>query len=235
MKKTLILFLVACSFLANAAGVPIEKEVPVDHLYIPAGFDSNDNVEVVITGFLPNLCHKNPDAKVTYNSAGNVDIKVTSLYYDESNPFCPEMVVPFTLPVSLGVMDTGVYAIAVNQGSQKSKTGKLVVMESVSNAIDNYHYAYVSNVLKKEGSHRIHLKGYNPSDCFVLDKITAQSNKSDTFSILPKMKQIREFCPMKMVPFTYEFEVPKTLTKKQILLHVRTMDGKSVNTIMRQP
>lgn len=237
MKKTLILFLVACSYLANAAGlagVPIEKEVPVDHLYIPSGFDSNDNIEVVITGFLPNLCHKNPSAKVNF-TGGDINVEVTSLYYDESNPFCPEMVVPFTLPVSLGVLDSGEYKIAVNANNQKSKTGRLVVQESVSNAIDNYHYAYVSNVLKKEGSHRIHLKGYNPSDCFVLDKIEAHSNKSDTFAILPKMKQIRDFCPMKMVPFTYEFDVPKTLSRKQILLHVRTMDGKSVNTIMLQP
>lgn len=234
MKKTLILFLIACSYLANAAGVPIEKEVPVDHLYIPSGFDSNDNVEVVVTGFLPNLCHKNPDAKVSF-TGGEVNIEVTSLYYDESNPFCPEMVVPFTLPVSLGVLDSGEYKIAVNANNQKSKTGRLVVQESISNAIDNYHYAYVENVLKKEGSHRIHLKGYNPSDCFVLEKIEAQSNGADTFSILPKMKQVRDFCPMKMVPFTYEFDVPKSLNKKRILLHVRTMDGKSINTIMLQP
>lgn len=232
MKKTIFTILLTMVGSAMAAGVPIEKQVPVDHLYIPAGFDSNDNVEVVVTGFLPNLCHKNPNAKVKFDANGRVDIEVTSLYYDETNPFCPEMVVPFTLPVSLGVLDTGSYAVAVN--NEKSNIGTLNVQESTSNAIDSYHYAYVSNVLKKPGSHRIHLKGYNPSDCFVLDKVESISNNKDSFSILPKMKQIRDFCPMKMVPFTYEYDVPKTLTKKNILLHVRTMDGKSVNTILGQ-
>jgi hypothetical protein len=232
MKKTIFTILLTMIGSAMAAGVPIEKRVPIDHLYIPAGFDSNDNVEVVVTGFLPNLCHKNPSAKVTFDANGQVDLEVTSLYYDETNPFCPEMVVPFTLPVSLGVLDTGEYSVVVNH--EKGNTGKLMVAESTSNAIDSYHYAYVSNVLKKPGSHRIHLKGYNPSDCFVLDKIESVSNKRDSFSILPKMKQIRDFCPMKMVPFTYEYDVPKTLNKKNILLHVRTMDGKSVNTILGQ-
>jgi hypothetical protein len=232
MKKTIFTILLTMVGSAMASGVPIEKQVPVDHLYIPAGFDSNDNVEVVVTGFLPNLCHKNPSAKVKFEANGRIDIEVTSLYYDESNPFCPEMVVPFTLPVSLGVMDTGEYAVAVN--NEKSNTGRLTVQESTSNAIDTYHYAYVSNVLKKPGSHRIHLKGYNPSDCFVLDKVESISNNKDSFSILPKMKQIRDFCPMKMVPFTYEYDVPKTLTKKNVLLHVRTMDGKSINTILGQ-
>jgi len=235
MKKTI--FAVLLLVIGNVfAGVPQERRVPVDHLYIPAGFDSNDNVEVVVTGFLPNLCHKNPDAAVTYKTNGDVEVEVTSLYYDETNPFCPEMVVPFTLSVPLGVMDAGEYKINVNKENNKNKAieSTLVVQESISNAIDTYHYAYVSNVLKKPGSHRIHLKGYNPSDCFVLDKIESIDNGKDTFSVLPKMKQVRSFCPMKMVPFTYEFEVPKNLNEKNILIHVRTMDGKSINTILAQ-
>ncbi|MCT4642196.1 MAG: hypothetical protein N4A33_07835 [Bacteriovoracaceae bacterium] len=231
MKKTLFTILATLS-TSLLAGVPSIKQVPIDHLYIPAGFDSNDNTEVIITGFLPNLCHKNPTAKINIDENKNINIKVTSLYYDKSNPFCPQMIVPFTLPVSLGVVQPGQYKVIVNNDKQKS--AKLKVQESTSSAIDNYHYAYVSNVLTTPGSNKIQLKGYNPSDCFVLDKIESISNKKDTFSILPKMKQVNEFCPMKMVPFTYEFEVPETLPKNNILLHVRKMDGKSVNTILIQ-
>ena len=73
------------------AGTPVEKMIPVDHAFIPAGFDSNDSVEIVITGYLPNLCHKAPSAKVEITGT-KVDVKMTSLYYQESNPFCPEMV-----------------------------------------------------------------------------------------------------------------------------------------------
>ena len=44
------------------------------------------------------------------------------------------------------------------------------------------------------------------------------------------MKQVRTHCPKKMIPFTYEFEVPQNLEADKVLLHVRVMDGRSVNT-----
>ena len=36
---------------------------------------------------------------------------------------------------------------------------------------------------------------------------------------------------MKMVPFSYDMEVPSNLNAAKVLLHVRVMDGKSVNSI----
>ena len=56
MKKIITLFLFTVAALVNAS-TPTEKLVPVDHIYVPTGFDSNDTVEVVVTGYLPNLCH----------------------------------------------------------------------------------------------------------------------------------------------------------------------------------
>jgi hypothetical protein len=48
------------------------------------------------------------------------------------------------------------------------------------------------------------------------------------------MKKIRDFCPMKMTPFSYDIEVPKSLANPKILLHVRSMDGNSINSIFHQ-
>lgn len=233
MMKSLLVASVLVGSLAHAS-TPIEKMVPVDHAFIPAGFDSNDNVEIVVTGYLPNLCHKAPNAKVTMNGS-NIDIKVTSLYYHQSNPFCPEMVVPFTETVQLGIMDKGNYKITVNGKSPWEQNEKMAVAESTSNAIDEFNYAYVQYIDKEVGNNEVALKGYNPSDCFILDKIDHVNNKKDTYSILPKMKQIREFCPMKMIPFSYDWDVPAELpNQKNVLLHVRTMDGHSVNTIFQR-
>jgi hypothetical protein len=74
------------------------------------------------------------------------------------------------------------------------------------------------------------LKGYNPSDCFELKEIIIIDNGVDTYSVLPKMKQVKEFCPKKMIPFAYEVEVPQRLEADKVLLHVRVMDGRSVNS-----
>ncbi|MEE3077950.1 MAG: hypothetical protein VX341_01335 [Bdellovibrionota bacterium] len=212
------------------AGTPVETLVPIQNIFSPEGFDSNDNVEVIVEGQLPNLCHKTPMKKVTIKG-NTIDIKVTALSYHESNPFCPEMVVPFLETVSLGVLDKGNYKINVNGKTVFAKDGVLTVNESTSDAVDESVYARVDYIEKSHGSRTVKLKGYNPSDCFVLEKIEVFHNNKDVYSILPKMKQISDFCPMKMIPFEYDVEVPKTLNKSRVLLHVRAMEGKSINTI----
>ena len=169
MKKTI--FCIFTLFLTGSiasAGIPTQKVIPVTHVFVPSGFDSNDNSEIILTGFLPNLCHKTPKANAMV-TGNKIDILLTSLYYDESNPFCPEMVVPFTETLELGVLDKGKYEITVNGKS--------------------------------------------------------------TYSILPKMKQVRSHCPMKLVPFEYEWKVPNDIDRNEVLLHVRTLEGRSRNTL----
>ena len=229
MKVLFSSLIVMMGGLVNAS-TPIEMLVPVDHVYAPIGFDSNDSVEIVVTGFLPNLCHKSPEANVTIEG-NNVKVEVSSLYYQESNPYCPTMVVPFTKTIDLGLLDKGNYNIKVNGKSPWELTEKINVSESTSSAVDDFHYAYVNYIDKEVANGEVVLRGYNPSDCFVLDKIDYVHNGKDTYSVLPKMKQIRSFCPMKMVPFKYSWKVPNDLNKSKVLIHVRTMDGKSVNSV----
>ena len=227
MKKTILMMVLG--LLANA-GTPVERLVPVKNIFSPEGFDSNDNVEVIVEGHLPNLCHKTPMKTVSING-NSIDIKVTALHYHDSNPFCPQVIVPFLETVSLGVLDKGDYKITVNGKTIFEKEGSLSINESTSDAVDEHVYARVNYIEKTEGSRIVKLKGYNPSDCFVLDKIEVINNGKDVYSILPQMKQVRPDCPMEMLEFEYEVEVPNDLKSDRVLLHVRAMKGKSVNTI----
>lgn len=229
MKLQFIMTLFLSASIVQAS-VPEQKLVPVDHLYVPAGFDTNDNSEIVITGFLPNLCHKSPSSLVK-KTGKKINIEVSSLYYHESNPFCPEMVVPFVETVKLGLLDKGNYEVTVNGKSPWELNEKIAISESTSASVDDHHYAYVSYVDKETASGEVVLRGYNPSDCFELDRIDYLSNKKDTLSVMPIMKQVRGFCPMKMVPFSYKWRVPTELSARKVLLHVRTMDGTSVNSV----
>lgn len=230
MKTTILITILALVSLAGnaAASTTTVKKVPVNHVFSPTGFDSNDSSEIVISGILPNLCYKSPSSAVTVNGK-NIEVEVTSLYHPEVA--CPEMAVPFTETVHLGVMDKGNYKITVNKKSQFQIASSIKIAESTSNSVDDFNYAYVDYVEKELGSNIVKLKGFNPSDCFVLDKVDYVSNGSDTYSVLPKMKQVSSFCPMKLVPFSYEFEVPKELNAPKVLLHVRTMNGNAVNSI----
>ena len=225
-----LLAVLALSTGVAMASTPVEIMAPIDHIYSPKGFDTNDNTEVIIEGYLPNLCHKAPSSTVSVVGT-KINIKVTALRYHPSNPFCPEAIVPFVETVKVGLLDKGNYDIVVNGRSIYEKQGQIAIAEATSNSIDEHVYAAVEYVEKQAGSREVTLKGYNPSDCFVLDEVNVVDNGKDVYSVLPKMKQISDFCPMKMVPFAYKMEVPTTLKKDKVLLHVRAMDGTSVNSL----
>jgi len=214
------------------ASIPVvsyEANVPVDHVYSPAGFDSNDNSEVVISGFLPNLCYKAPQHMVNVKD-GKINISVKAIKNQRGLGFCADVIVPYIEYVNLGVLDKGKYDISVNENSQWEKRSKMQIAEASSSSIDEVVYANVEEVVKSDdGSRKVILKGHNPSDCFELKEIEVKDNGVDVYSVLPKMKQVRAFCPKKMIPFSYEFEVPQNLDADKVLLHVRVMDGRSVN------
>ena len=227
-----ILFTLAFLFVGFAqAGTPIETIVPIDEVYSPAGFDSNDSSEVVVSGWLPNLCHKSPKTSFTIKN-NKIDIKVTALKYNATNPFCPELIVPFVKSINVGILDKGRYQISVNGSTIYAKNSEIQINESSSSAVDDFIYANVHYVQQKSGTNMVNLNGYNPSDCLVLDKVKFIDNGVNAFSVLPIMKKVSDFCPMKLVPFSHSVEVPDTLKHKKILLHVRSMDGNSVNSLL---
>lgn len=225
----LIAALALIPIMSMAAPVTYEADVPVDHVFTPAGFDSNDNAEVVVTGFLPNLCYKAPKSVVSVND-GKISVSVKAIKKVVPMGFCANVIVPYVEYINIGVLDKGKYQIAVNEKSNWEKKSSISIAEASSNSIDDAVYASVDEIsFGDEGSRKVLLKGYNPSDCFELKEIVIMDNGVDTYSVLPKMKQVRAFCPKKMIPFSYEFEVPEKLEADKVLLHVRVMDGRSVN------
>jgi hypothetical protein len=230
-KKSLLVVLAIVPALGFAAqSKSYSTIVPVDHIYSPAGFDSNDNTEVVVTGYLPNLCYKAPRSAVTVKD-GKISVSVKAIRNDNAMGFCANVKVPYVEYINIGVLDKGQYNVAINEASKLEKFSKLFIAETSSNSIDDVVYANVDQVVRADESSRtVLLKGYNPSDCFELKEITIKDNGSDTYSILPQMKQVRAQCPKKMIPFVYEIEVPQNLEADKVLLHVRVMDGRSVNT-----
>lgn len=230
MKFALLFLSFAVGCFAFASG-PITKQVPVENVFIPSGFDDNDAVEIVVTGYLPNLCYKSPGYSIEIKG-NTIEVSVHSLFYYSKSLHCAEMIVPFMEVVSLGVLKQGSYDVVVNRKTDMSKKGELNISAAQTSSADNFNYAYVNYIEVTEDKNKIKLKGHSVSDCFILDRIDHKSNGKDTYSILPKLKQISDFCPMKMVPFTEEYELPQELKASKILLHVRTLNGKSYNRVI---
>lgn len=228
--KTLTTLALALFCINASASTPVAIELPVEHIYSPSGFHDHEETEVIISGHLPNLCHQSPKTEVRVKGK-TIEIKVTALHYEPGNPFCANVLVPFIETVQVGVLDKGDYKIVVNPKSVFTKKSAITVEERDFDAIDDIVFANVYQIEKMGMTETILLKGYNPSDCFVLDKIDYKHNGKDTYSIYPKMKQISDFCPRKLVPFVYKYEVPKDLSFPKVLLHVKAMDGRSINTL----
>lgn len=232
MKSLLIALSFFSGVLPTIVNAQPPSKVPVNiyHTYLPTGFDSNDGAEVFVSGALPNTCYKNPFSVV--KQVGNkIEIEVMAYYQGGEEAKCAEMLVPFLEKVELGVLDKGNYSVLATSGPQVLKVKDLKITESTSNSIDDFVYASVDYIEDNQFNRTVKLNGYNPSDCYVFEKVEVISNKDDTYSILPIMKKISDFCPMKGVAFSYEVEIPKDLKKNTVLLHVRTMDGRSINRL----
>lgn len=222
--------MISSSLFAEQSRSKIERvEVPAVHSYIPKGYDSNDNIELVAEGYLPNLCYKSPHADVEVKG-NRIDVTLKAWSTDNGEMLCAEMIVPFIEVYSVGVLDKGTYFVSVNGGPVR----ELFVEEATSDAIDENVYANVETIEPLNGSGLVKVKGHNPSSCFEFDRFEVYDNGEDVYSVLPIMEQVSDFCPMKMVPFTYELEVPSTLERERVLLHVRALNGKSVNALYHQ-
>lgn len=223
--KFLAIMIMMISFAAKIQAYHMQA-VPVDNIFAPNGYNSNDNVEVVVSGFLPNLCYR--DLEIVPQVDGNqVKIRVQAKSYDGPGIGCADVIVPFIENVKIGLLDQGDYDVIANN----DRKVPLYVEEFSDDAIDDEFLANVESIEKNIDSRIIKLKGHNPSDCYEFDRFDVSDNGIDVYSVKPIMKKVRDFCPMKMIPFELNYEVPQDLMSNRILIHVRSMYGQSVNSL----
>jgi len=113
------------------------------------------------------------------------------------------------------------------------RTSEIKIVEATSSAVDDNVYADVNTVERIPGTRTMALKGENPVTCYDLDQVKYVSNGRDTYSVLPVLKKVSDNCAKKPAAFTYYWDVPTDLSaiEKEPLLHVRVMNGKSVNVL----
>jgi hypothetical protein len=213
---------------SQASTIEIQKRpVEIYNTYIANGFDNNDAITVTVSGALPNTCYFSPHTEVV-NLNGEVRVMVFA-YYDENRANkCLQMKVPFLVDAQLGILESGDYAIVAQSGYTVLGTKKLNVAKSQGPAGDGYLYANVQFVEDNDWDRTLKMSGVNPSDCFELDRVEVYSNGVDTYSILPILKKVKEECLPIPTRFSYEVEIPLTLKREKVLLHIRVMNGQSL-------
>ncbi len=238
MKFFLSAFVLFTTLSVYAQNEPIVISSPVDHLYVPRGFDNNDNVEVVVTGRFPNPCYIKNSVYVELRD-DVILIEVSALKKDNPNTaMCAPMEVPFKESITIGNLQGGQYKILVNQNTRYEQKANLEVAVSDSQSVDDHLYPIVEYVeLGFTGglSGDAIIIARSPSDCVVFDKLKYISNDNDTISILPIMKKISGDCNrrQKRLEIPIKFN-PDSFRNSNILLFVRSIEGKSVHSIVQK-
>ncbi len=218
-----LLFLTLIPSMVNAAE---RINIPTNEVYTPKGFDANDNAEVIVTGVLPNLCYQNPKYDLDIQGK-DIFIDVSATYIDTF--VCAEVAVPYLKVIDLGVLPAGDYNVFVNKNDATPLQESIKIVPKNRGRIDQFRYPVVADVKYDKAANKIAISGYKPSDCFQFDGVEVYTDNDKIVTILPKMRQIRDFCPRKMTPVSEEVTLPDLKPNSKHLIHVRSLNQESKN------
>lgn len=223
------------------AGNPILVKAPVEKVFVPLGFDTNDNVEVFYHGHFPNSCYKVGPAKASLDEKNKViSVQASAYYYPGS--FCAQMLVPFSGSIKMGIMPEGEYSVAVDGDGQVTEAALQIKIASSPNP-DDFLYAPVESIKvindpEKESDIQLKIEGTYPFmfvGCMVLRDLKTSLTPGNVIVVQPVAELVdgpeclsqaddKRFSYIKPLGFS-----PK---KEEYLLHARSTSGSSVNRVI---
>lgn len=222
--------------IAWANTKPTLVPAPVTKLFAPAGFDSNDDAEIVIHGHFPSWCYKLGQVTAEVDTV-NHRIVVHPMTWFYRDGICHEMLVPYVTSVKLGPLPSGEYSVEVS-GLTDNTT--LSIAETTAANPDAHIYAPVDTVewIKDEqGRQVIRLSGAPlevEDGCLVLvESRLIQSD--DTFVVLPitTIESDPGVCgELDLDRFSYDVVLPESVKAGEYLVHVRVLAGQSLNRLV---
>ena len=145
-QKILNKLVAVLSGVTLAAGVSFAADnivkVDADYLFVPEGFDDNDNVQVVLDGWLNSSCDvaMKPEVKMNLED-GIIEVNARA---QKGNHICMPVLIRYTAIADLGVLPMGEYNILSNNGAMMEN---LIVEEATSAGPDEYMYARVDEAM----------------------------------------------------------------------------------------
>ncbi len=205
-------------------------------IFVPAGFDSNDRVQLVGEGVFSNSCYKSGATEVKVDRANKtIELVATAYKYDG---FCLQVLVPYNEVVDLGVLEAGDYKII--SGINQSEIGRLPVMAAKTSSPDDFIYAPVSQAYFEQlpegesADAKVVLTGEYTNSCLGISdvKVTLEP-KVVVLQPITVMNQKLENpnCKNGKFPFKHEVLV-KGLKPSSYLLHVRALNATAVNQVV---
>jgi hypothetical protein len=211
------------------AAAPEKTPAVYNKVFVPMGFDSNDQVQIVGTGTFENGCYRAADSSAKVDEAAKrITISAAAYKY---NGLCLQMVLPFERTIEVGIVPAGEYEIV--QDGKAEVLGKLTVKEAKSEDPDDYAYAPVSQAYVDEAAgskDNLIVRGIMPTDCMkIVDVKITHDNEVLMAQPIVKIEK-RNNCAVGMFP--YRKVVKVDAPKGEYLLHVRSMNSKAINNLV---
>lgn len=227
--------------VAQAKRGPLVVDAPIEKIFIPDGFDDNDNVEVVLHGEFPSSCYNIGNATATVDAVSKkVKVQASALYYPDA--ICIQTITPFIHPVKLGLVPEGEFKVEMQDDPEVTRT--LRVKERTTESPDDFLYAPVDSATIdidfQTGKQSLVLKGRFPFmfiGCMVMQEVEVLRSPSDTLVVLPKAEIVDgEACEQQVEDRSYTYR--QGLSEPfygEGLLHVRTLHSSSINQLIDIP
>lgn len=236
MKILIFAFFSILPLLGFSQTSEIEVNVPITNVFVPTGFDSNDEIDIIIEGILPTLCHFNPSVSIAEKKSQNLIIVAKA---NLLNAHCVKTYIPFMKVLKLKNFQAGAYRLLFKNPSHhipglnlQIKPVPLLITPPINYIQDENIYANVESVYSLDKD-TIAIRGTHPSDCFKLKEIKLIVDKSNILVVLPKMERDQNVSclPQKLIPFEYNIDLREKNLDERTLIHIRSMSGQSHNLI----
>ncbi len=250
MKKIITLsvtsLLLSATVLSAATTTPPVSEIvfgpqsvqllPQD-VFLPPGFDDKNNIQVIVSGYLPNTCFK------TGTAAAQVDEKEKKIYitntaYSYGGAWCAEILIPYVHTVNVGLLAAGQYEVLVQDKKEQSHSkGILNVAVSVPKTYspDDYLYAPVQDVYLDNPAAvqpNLVIRGSFPSTCMKMDRVEVLYRTPQIIEVLP-IASFESNSTCKNVATSFETQVKlKSRWTGSTLIYVRSLNGQSIAKVV---
>ena len=227
--------------LTNGARAETEPKLvlsPVEKVFVPLGFDNNDNVEIVLHGHFRNSCYKVGPAHAKVNHLTK-KIHVTAYAY-KYPATCLQALVSFTQVVKLGTVDVGDYKILLGQAPDLGEVN-LNIVKSRTVSPDDFLYAPVSEVNlagnEPAGQPTITVSGSYPfmfRGCMILRDVRVQQTPGNVLVVQPVAEYTEgDECLPQTQSKSFAVSVPLAeRVHGDNLIHVRVLNGDSLNRVV---
>jgi hypothetical protein len=203
-------------------------------LFVPNGFDANDEIIVVLDGYLPNSCFRLTRPEVNVDKSSR-QITVSQMARKFPGP-CLVTLVPFTNIIPVGALEAGDWVVSTNRGILNQELHVSPDTSGGQFGPDSHLYAPVEtvSVSYSEGNKfEAKVSGRFTNSCMKMNDVIVM-HKGRVIELLPVLDEeamLGANCATAEKPFQKTVKLPVDLEIGRNLVHVRSLNGNSVNAV----